>query len=301
MVVPVNLTGKVALVTGVADDVGFAWHIAKALQAAGADIYLLSHPRVCSIVERFLTREKSKEERVLPFGAPGEAPREFKPKALIGCDVGADTDADIDPALKGGDGTKAEKGYDHDVSIAGAMARVKELTPHVDIVIHSVAFSPEIGKPLPEVSRKAYLMAQSISAYSLTALCRASAPLMRGRNGSVVGLSYMASERAVPFYGGGMSGAKAALESDSRLLSWFLGEEGHRVNIVSAGPYASRAAKSIGDIGAMIDTTAQRSPLRRAIDAEDVANAVLFLSSDLSRNITGTTVYVDAGYHAMGT
>ena len=78
------------------------------------------------------------------------------------------------------------------------------------------------------------------------------------------------------------------------------GEEGHRVNIVSAGPYASRAAKSIGDIGTMIDTTAQKSPLRRAIDAEDVANAVLFLSSDMARNVTGTTMYVDAGYHAMG-
>ncbi len=291
MSVPMNLAGKTAIVTGVADDVGFAWHIALALQAAGADIYLLSHPRVCSIVERFLTRGQSAESRKLPFGVAGE----FKPKALIGCDVGCDTDADIDPAMKG------EKGYDKDVSIAGAFAEVAKLTSSVDILIHSVAFSPEIGKPLPEVSRKAYLTAQSISAYSLTAMCRAAAPLMKGRGGSVVGLSYMASERAVPFYGGGMSGAKAALESDSRLLSWFLGEEGHRVNIVSAGPYASRAAKSIGDIGQMIDQTAQRSPLRRAIDAEDVANAVLFLSSDLSRNVTGTTVYVDAGYHAMGT
>ena len=291
MVAPLNLSGKVALVTGVADDVGFAWHIAKALQAAGADVILLSHPRVCSIVERFLTRDKSIESRALPFGVAGE----FKPKALYGCDVACDTAADIAPEMKG------EKGYDFDVSIEGAFARVKELVPAIDIVIHSVAFSPEIAKSLPDVSRKAYLMAQSVSSYSLTALCRAAAPLMTGRGGYVVGLSYMASERAVPFYGGGMSSAKASLESDSRLLSWFLGAEGHRVNIVSAGPYASRAAKSIGDIGAMIDNTAQRSPLRRAIDAEDVANAVLFLCSDLSRNITGTTVYVDAGYHAMGT
>ena len=290
MKAPLDLTGKVALVTGVADDVGFAWHIAKALQAGGADVILLSHPRVCSIVERFLTRDKSKESRQLPFGVAGE----FKPKALLGCDVACDTAADIAPEMKG------EKGYDFDVSIEGAFARVKELVPAVDILIHSVAFSPEIAKSLPDVSRKAYLTAQSISAYSLTAMCRAAAPLMKGRGGSVVGLSYMASERAVPFYGGGMSSAKASLESDSRLLSWFLGEEGHRVNIISAGPYASRAAKSIGDIGAMIDNTAQRSPLRRAIDADDVANAVLFLCSDLSRNITGTTVYVDAGYHAMG-
>lgn len=287
---PLNLSGKVALVTGVADDVGFAWHIAVALQAAGAEVILASHPRVVSIVERFLTRDKSADSRKLPFGVDGE----FKPKALIGMDVGADTDADIDPAMKG------EKGYDGDVSIAGAMKKVAELTPHLDIVIHSVAFSPEIAKSLPEVSRKAYLTAQSISSYSLTALCRACTPLMKGREGSVIGLSYMASERAVPFYGGGMSGAKASLESDARMLAWFLGEEGHRVNIISAGPYASRAAKSIGAIGDMISTTAARSPLRRAIDAEDVANAALWLSSSLARNVTGTTVYVDAGYHAMG-
>jgi enoyl-[acyl-carrier protein] reductase I len=290
MVVPVQLSGKVALVTGVADDVGFGWHIAKALQAAGAELVLLSHPRVCSIVERFLNRDKSAAERKLPFGIAGE----LKPKALIGCDVACDTAADIPAELKG------EKGYDSDVSIAGAFAKVRELVPHVDIVIHCVAFSPEIAKSLPDVSRKAYLTAQSVSSYSLVALAQAARPLMKGREGSVVGLSYMASERAVPFYGGGMSSAKASLESDSRMLAWFLGEDGHRVNIVSAGPYASRAARSIGDIGTMIDSTAQRSPLRRAIEADDVANAVLFLSSDLARNVTGTTLYVDAGYHAMG-
>ncbi len=288
---PIDLTGKVALVTGVADDVGFGWHIAKALQAAGAELILLSHPRVVSIVERFLTRDKSAAERQLPFGVGGE----LKPKALIGCDVGADTLADIPESQRG------DKGYDgKDVSIEGAFKAVAEFTPHVDIVVHCVAFSPEIAKPLPDVSRAAYLTAQSISSYSLVAMARAAKPLMTGRNGSVVGLSYMASERAVPFYGGGMSSAKASLESDARMLAWFLGEEGHRMNIVSAGPYASRAAKSIGDIGTMIDTTAERSPLRRAIDADDVANAVLFLSSALAKNVTGTTMYVDAGFHAMG-
>jgi enoyl-[acyl-carrier protein] reductase I len=290
MVVPVDLTGKVALVTGVADDVGFGWHIAKALQAAGAEIVLLSHPRVCSIVERFLTREKSAPERRLPYGVEGE----LKPRALIGCDVSYDTAADIPAALR------AEKGYAEDVSIEGALTRAKDFVSHVDVLVHCVAFSPEIARPLPDVSRAAYLTAQSVSSYSLVALSRAVRPLMKGREGSVVGLSYMASERAVPFYGGGMSSAKASLESDSRMLAWFLGEDGHRVNIVSAGPYASRAAKSIGDIGVMIDQTAQRSPLRRAIDADDVAHAVLFLSSSLARNVTGTTLYVDAGYHSMG-
>jgi enoyl-[acyl-carrier protein] reductase I len=139
-----------------------------------------------------------------------------------------------------------------------------------------------------------------VSSFSLLALSRAFLPLMKGRAASVVGLTYLAATRAVPFYGGGMSSAKAALESDTRTLSWFLGEEGHRVNLVSAGPYASRAAKSIGDIGAMIDETARKSPLRRAIDADDVANCVLWLSSDLARNVTGQTVFVDAGYSVMG-
>lgn len=287
--IPVDLSGKVALVTGVADDVGFAWHIAKYLQAAGADVILASHPRVVSIVERFLNRDKSAESRVLPYGRG-----ELKVKALLGCDVACDTLADIPAAMRD------EKGYEGDVSIAGCMAKVRELSPHVDILIHSVAFSPEIAKPLPEVSRQGYLTAQSVSSYSLTALYRAAAPLMHGRSGTVVGLSYLASERAVPFYGGGMSSAKAALEADARQLAWFAGEHGHRVNIVSAGPYASRAARSIGNIGKMIDDTAVKSPLRRPIDPDDVAKTVLYLCSDLSTNVTGATLYVDAGYHAMG-
>lgn len=291
MSVPIDLSGKTALVTGVADDVGFGWHIAKALQAAGADVILASHPRVVSIVERFLTRDKSAESRKLPFGAPGE----FKPKALLGCDVGYDTDADVP------DEVRAQKGYgDVDVSIDGCMKRVRELSPHVDIVIHSVAFSPEIQNPHIDVSRQAYLTAMSISSYSLVALTRAALPLMKGREGVVVGLSYLASERVVPFYGGGMATAKAALECDARFLSWFVGEEGHRVNLVSAGPYASRAARSIGDMATMVTETASRSPLRRAIEADDVANATLFLCSDLARNVTGTCLFVDAGYHAMG-
>lgn len=287
--VPVDLSGKVALVTGVADDVGFAWHIAKILQAAGAEIILASHPRVVSIVERFLSRDKSAESRQLPYGRG-----EFKPRALLGCDVACDTLADIPAHMR------EEKGYESDVSIAGCFAKVRELTPHLDIVIHSVAFSPEITKPLPEVSRQAYLTALSVSSFSLTALYHAAEPLMRGRNASLIGLSYLAAVRAVPFYGGGMSSAKASLESDARQLAWFAGEQGHRVNIVSAGPYASRAARSIGNIGKAIDETAEKSPLRRAIDPDDVAKTVLYLCSDLSSNVTGATLYVDAGYHAMG-
>ncbi len=287
--VGLSLNGKYALVTGVADDVGFGWHIARTLHAAGAQVVLASHPRVVSIVERFLTRERSAESRQLPFGVVGE----FKPMALLGCDVSCDSDADVPAHMRG------EKGYDSDISIAGCVKKVEALVPHLDIVIHSVAFSPDIAKPIMQTTRAGYLMAQSVSSYSLIALARACLPLMRGRAGSVVGLTYLASTRAVPFYGGGMSSAKASLESDARMLSWFMGEEGHRVNLVSPGPYASRAAKSIGDISTMVDETAKRSPLRRSIDADDVANAVLFLCSDLARNVTGQTLFVDAGFSAM--
>ena len=175
-----------------------------------------------------------------------------------GCDVGYDTFADIP------DEVRAQKGFgEEDVSIEGCMERVQAETPHLDIVIHSVAFSPEISSPHLNVSRQAYLTAMSISSYSLVALTRAALPLMKGREGAVVGLSYLASNHVVPFYGGGMATAKAALECDARYLSWFVGEEGHRVNLVSAGPYASRAARSIGDMATMVSETANRSPLRR--------------------------------------
>lgn len=288
--IPLDLTGKVAFVTGVADDVGFAWHIATALQAAGAEIILGTHPRVTGIVEKILVRPQNAESRKLPFGVAGE----FKPKATIPCDVSLDTDADVT------DAQREVKGYGGDVSIAGCVERVKAITPHVDILIHSVAFSPEIQKTHLETSRGAYLTAMSVSSYSLVAMARAFQPLMKGRGGSVLALSYLAAERVVPYYGGGMAAAKSALECDARTLSWFLGEDGHRVNIISAGPYASRAARSIGSIGDMISATAQRSPLRRPIDAEDVGNAAVFLCSELARNITGECLHVDAGYHAMG-
>lgn len=292
MAIGIDLTGKTALVTGVADNVGFGWHIATALQAAGAEVVLGCHPRVVSIVERFLTRDKYAESRALPFGVEGE----FKPKAVYGCDAGYDTLEEIPEEIRGGKGFK-DAG---DVSIAGCMAHIKEDVGHLDYVIHAVAFSPEADKPHIETSRAAYLTAMSISSYSLVALTRAALPLMKGRGGSIVGLSYNASLRIVPFYGGGMASAKAALECDARFMAYFAGEEGHRVNIVSPGPYASRAAKSIGDIESMVNGIAERSPLRRPIEAADVANAVLFHCSDLSRNVTGSCTYVDAGYHAMG-
>ena len=179
------------------------------------------------------------------------------------------------------------------------MNQIREAGKALDIVIHSVAFSSEVQNPHLEVSRQAYLQAMSISSYSLVALSRAALPLMEGRQGSVIGLSYLAGQRVVPYYGGGMATAKAALESDARNLAWFLGEKGHRVNIVSPGPFGSRAARSIGDIDAAVDHAAAQSPLKRSITRDDVANTVLFLASPLSSAITGSCIFVDAGYNIM--
>lgn len=287
-----DLSSKNAFVTGVADDVGFAWSIAKSLQAAGATVYLASHPRVVGIVERFLQRDKYAESRQLPHGVEGE----FKPAGLVACDVEYDTANDI-PEEK-----KSAKGYgEADVSIEGAFNEYRRLSNDapLDIVIHSVAFSPEIQTQHLDVSRQAYLTAQSISAYSLVALTRAALPLMKDRDGSVVGLTYLASQRVTPTYGGGMASAKAALEQDARSLAWYAGEHGVRVNLVSPGPYASRAARSIGDMDEMVERVRARSPLRQAISAQDVADATVFLCSGLASRITGACLYVDAGFNVM--
>ncbi|MBK8014314.1 MAG: SDR family oxidoreductase [Deltaproteobacteria bacterium] len=290
--VNLNLQGRNALVTGVADDGGFGWAIAKALKAAGARVYLASHPRVVGIVERILRRGQNAEARALPYGLEGE----FQPDGLFGCDVEYDRFEDIPEEKRS---TKAYK--EGDVSIAGAMAQYQALSEGapLDILIHAVAFSPEIQKNHLETSRSAYLTAQSVSAYSLVAMTRAALPLMQGRNASVVGLTYVAATRMTPGYGGGMASAKAALECDARALAWFAGEHGVRVNLVSAGPFPSRAARSIGDIQAMVDHTAARSPLRRPITAEEVADATLFLCSPLSSGVTGSILFVDAGFHVM--
>jgi enoyl-[acyl-carrier protein] reductase I len=170
----------------------------------------------------------------------------------------------------------------------------------LDIVIHSLANGPEVKKPLLETSRSGYLTAVSVSAYSLTSMVSRLAPLMR-KGGSFLSLTYLASERVIPGYGGGMSSAKAALESDTRVLAFEAGRKyGVRVNAISAGPLASRAASAIGIIEKMVAYCAENSPLTEPLQAEEVGNAAAFLSSPLGAGITGTVVYVDKGYHSMG-
>jgi enoyl-[acyl-carrier protein] reductase I len=170
----------------------------------------------------------------------------------------------------------------------------------LDIVVHSLANAPEVKSPLVDTSRQGYLSAISVSAYSNISLVKHLSPLMRS-GGSFLSLTYMAGERVIPGYGGGMSSAKAALEADTRTLAFEAGRRwGVRVNAISAGPWASRAASAIGFIDTMIRYTSSNSPLPRPIEATDVGATAAFLCSPLARAITGSVVYVDNGFHAMG-
>jgi enoyl-[acyl-carrier protein] reductase I len=292
--VPLDFSGKIALVTGVGDNESFAWFIAKSLQAAGAKVVLACHPRVLGIVESFLTRDVDREARLLPDGS------EFKPVKVVPCDASYDTMDDVPAEVK------SDRRYAKfpEYSIKGTIDAIGQEFGGFDILIHSIAFGREVTKPLIDTSRKAYHEAMGISAYSLTSMVRAAAPYMANRPGgaSVVGLTYVAGERVVPHYGGGMATCKAALQIDAKQLAWFVGDRNIRVNLISAGPYASRAARAINkDFDKLIEHAAEHSPLRRPIGPEEVANSTLYLCSPLASAVTGQILYVDCGYNVMGT
>jgi enoyl-[acyl-carrier protein] reductase I len=246
-----------------------------------------------NIVEHILTKDADADSRVLPFGAGSLTVEKVFP-----CDVSFDTMDDVDEKTRD-DRRYAKHG---DYSIAGLMKGVGAHTPHLDILIHSIAFTPEIKNPLINTTRKGYMTALGVSAYSLTALVRTALPLMENRphGASVLGLTYLGGDRVVPHYGGGMSTAKAALQIDAMQLASNVGPKKIRVNLISAGPYASRAARAIGDIDQMINYAASRAPLQRAIEVEEVATAAAFLCSPLASAITGEVLYVDCGYNVMG-
>ncbi|MGH7225848.1 MAG: SDR family oxidoreductase [Gemmataceae bacterium] len=297
--IPIDLKGKVALVTGVGDNESFAWFIAKTLQAAGARLIFAVHPRMIRIVEGFLSGNAPTDldSRKLPHGGDS-----LTVEKLLPCDVSFDTLSDVPEATRNDRRYKRVEEQHGDYSIEGLMKKVKESHGGIDMLIHSVAFAPEIKSKLVDTTRAGYWTALSISAYSLIGLVRAALPLMENRadGASVVGLTYLGGARVVPHYGGGMSTAKAALEIDAKQLAHNVGNKNIRINLISAGPYASRAAKGIGDIQQMIDYAAQRSPLPRGITPEEVANTTAFLCSPLASGITGHVLYVDCGYNVIG-
>jgi enoyl-[acyl-carrier protein] reductase I len=288
----IDLSGKRALVAGVSDDAGFGFAIAKALAEAGATICLGSWPPALGIFTKLLERGKMTDSLRLSDGRTMEFER------IYPLDAAFDTLADAPPEIRDNKRYK-EQG---DFSIQGMAERLRqdfgELPLH--IVVHSLANAPEVKSPLVDTSRQGYLSAISVSAYSNLALVRQLAPMM-SEGGAFLSLTYMAGERVIPGYGGGMSSAKAALEADTRTLAFEAGRRwGVRINAISAGPWASRAASAIGFIDKMIDYTAANSPLPRPIQASDVGSTAAFLCSPLAVAITGSVVYVDNGFHAMG-
>jgi enoyl-[acyl-carrier protein] reductase I len=289
---PIDLTGKRALVAGVADDGGFGFAIAKALVEAGASVCVGTWPPALGVFRLLLKGGKLDKSMTLASGA------KMAFEKIYALDAEFDALEDAPAELR-----ESKRYRDQgDFSIGGVAAQLEADfgEPALDIVVHSLANGPEVKKPLLETSRKGYLAAVGASSYSFTSMVQRLGPLVRP-GGAFVSLSYMASERVVPGYGGGMSSAKAALESDTRTLAFEAGRRwGHRVNVISAGPFASRAASAIGFIDQMIDYTTRNSPLTTPITAEEVGATAAFLCSPLGSGITGATIYVDKGYAAMG-
>jgi len=192
-----------------------------------------------------------------------------------------------------------------DVTVPGDIDRFfgrlgKEFGP-LDGLVHSIAFAKreELGGNFADTSWEGYAMAQQVSAWSLIGLVRGALPLMEGREAAVVCLSYYGAEKVVQNYNV-MGVAKAALESSTRYLAADVGKRGVRVNAISACTIKTVSAMGVSDFGSLLDSMAQKAPLRRNVDQGDVGNTAAFLLSNLARGITGQTIYVDAGYSILG-
>lgn len=288
----IDLAGKRAFIAGVADDGGFGFAIAKQLAEAGASICVGTWPPALGIFQKLLERGKMDDSLQLSTG------RKLDFERIYPLDAAFDT---LDDAPEDVRGNKRYKDAG-DFSIAGVAARCRDDFGErpLDIVVHSLANAPEVKSPLIDTSRRGYLEAIGVSAYSNVSLVRTLGPMLKP-GGSFLSLTYMASERVIPGYGGGMSSAKAALEADTRTLAFEAGRRyGVRVNTISAGPWASRAASAIGFIQQMIEYYEANAPLPRRLQAADIGNTATFLASPLAAGITGTVIYVDNGYHTMG-
>ena len=252
--------GKRALVMGVANKRSIAWAIARELAAGGASL-------------AFTYQGERIEPTVRELAASVEAP------LVTECDVRSDED------------------------VARVFGEVGDaFGGELDLLVHSVAFAAaeDLEGRFTDTPRDRFWLAVDVSAYSLVACARAAEPLMeKAGGGSILTMTYLGGKRAVPHYNV-MGVAKAALDSSVQYLAWDLGAKNIRVNAVSAGPVRTLAARSIAGFPTMEAIVEERAPLRRHISADDVGAAAAYLLSDDARNVTGTTLYVDSGYHAMG-
>ena len=252
--------GKTGLVLGVANKRSIAWAIAQRLAAGGARL-------------AFTFQGERIEPNVRELAMQVDSP------LVTACDVRDDDDitrvfAEAGDAFGGG----------------------------LDLLVHSVAFAAaeDLEGRFTDTPRDRFWLALDVSAYSLVACARAAEPLMETRSGgSIVTMTYLGGERAVPHYNV-MGVAKSALDSSVKYLAWDLGQKNIRVNAISAGPVRTLAARSIAGFPTMEAIVEERAPLHRHIDANDVGAAAEYLLSEDARNVTGTTLYVDSGYHAMG-
>lgn len=286
----IDLKGKKAFIAGVGDDQGYGWAIAKALAEAGAEIIIGTWTPMLKIFTTALNAGKFDTSRCLSDGSMMEFAK------IYPLDAAFDTMADVPEEVRENKRYKDVGGY----TISEVAEAISRDFGNIDILVHSLANGPEVQKPLLETSRNGYLAAMGASSYSFVSLLRHFGPLLNP-GGATLSLTYFASERAIPGYGGGMSSAKAALESDTRTLAWEAGRKWNiRINCISAGPLRSRAAKAIGFIDKMIDYSVANAPLTKEFDSSEVGNAAAFLLSPLASGITGSVMYVDNGLSAMG-
>ncbi|HEX6702417.1 MAG TPA: enoyl-ACP reductase [Gaiellaceae bacterium] len=252
--------GKRGLVLGVANKRSIAWAIARRLADEGAEL-------------AFTYQGERIESAVRDLAGSVSSP------LVTACDVRADED------------------------VERVFSEVAEtFDGKLELLVHSVAFAAaeDLEGRFTDTPRDRFWMALDVSAYSLVACARAAEPLMDAAGGgSILTMTYLGGERAVPHYNV-MGVAKATLDSSVRYLAWDLGAKNVRVNAISAGPVRTLAARSIAGFPTMEAIVEERAPLHRHIDADDVGAAAVFLLSDDARNVTGTTLYVDSGYHAMG-
>ncbi|MBI2743374.1 MAG: enoyl-[acyl-carrier-protein] reductase [Chlamydiales bacterium] len=285
-----NLKGKKAFIAGIGDDQGYGWAIAKELAEQGAEIIIGTWTPLLRIFTTAWSQGKFDESRMLSSGKMMEYSK------LYALDAAFDKPEDVPQDIRENKRYQDASNY----TISEVAAAVAKDFGKIDILVHALANAPEVKKPLMETSRAGYLSAMSSSSYSFVSLVAHFGPHM-AEGGSALSLTYIASERVVPGYGGGMSSAKAALESDTRVLAWEAGRKWNlRVNTISAGPLRSRAAKAIGFIEKMIDYSRANAPLVKEMLAEEVGASAAFLVSPAASAITGVTLYVDNGMHAMG-